>query len=163
MIPELLHGSSRATIKMDKQHNNIKDAGIVRHTNISSIRLKFGKINNSRFLKHSIDGFIATPWRLNEMVNEIGDKLEEKNEKEPWTINLGKHFSYNPSPFMDKDDLVRKTVIIILIIAIGIAILYYAPSLQIFGILIIGSALFCYVLSFYETNLLEKRTKHELK
>jgi hypothetical protein len=97
------------------------------------------------------------------MVNEIGDKLEEKNEKEPWTINLGKHFSYNPSPFMDKDDLVRKTVIIILIIAIGIAILYYAPSLQIFGILIIGSALFCYVLSFYEMNLLEKRTKHELK
>jgi hypothetical protein len=64
---------------------------------------------------------------------------------------------------MDKDDLVRKTVIIILIIALGIAILYYAPGLEIFGILIIGPALFCYALSFYETNLLEKRTKHELK
>jgi hypothetical protein len=97
------------------------------------------------------------------MVNEIGDKIEDKNEKEPWTINLGKHVTYNPSPFMDKDDFVRKTVIIILILAIGIAILYYAPSLQIFGILIIGSALFCYALSFYETNLLEKLTKHELK
>jgi multisubunit Na+/H+ antiporter MnhB subunit len=98
------------------------------------------------------------------MVNEIGDKLEDKkNEKEPWTINLGKYVTYNPSPFMDKDDLVRKTVIIILIIAMGIAILYYAPGLEIFGILIIGSALFCYALSFYEMNLLEKRTKHELK
>lgn len=97
------------------------------------------------------------------MVNEIGDKIEDKNEKEPWTINLGKHVTYNPSPIMDKDDLVRKTVIIILILAIGIAILYYAPSLQIFGILFIGSALFCYASSFYETNLLEKRTKHELK
>ena len=98
------------------------------------------------------------------MVNEIGDKLEDKrNEKEPWTINLGKHFTYNPSPFMDKDDLVRKTVIIILIIAIGIAILYYAPGLEILGYLTIGSALFCYALSFYEMNLLEKRTKHELK
>jgi hypothetical protein len=42
------------------------------------IRLKFRRINNSRFLKHSIDGSIATPWRLNEMVNEIGDKIEEK-------------------------------------------------------------------------------------
>jgi hypothetical protein len=98
------------------------------------------------------------------MVNEIGDKLEDKiNEKEPWTINLGKFVSYNPSPFMDKDDLVRKTVIIILIIALGITILYYAPGLQIFGILIIGSALFCYALGFYEMNLLEKRTEHELK
>ena len=98
------------------------------------------------------------------MVNEIGDKIEDKkNEKEPWTINLGKHVTYNPSPFMDKDDLVRKTVIVILIIALGIAILYYAPGLEIFGISIIGSALFCYALSFYETNMLEKRTKHELK
>jgi hypothetical protein len=35
---------------------------------------------------------------------------------------------------MDKDDLVRKTVIIILIISIGIAILYYAPGLEILGI-----------------------------
>ena len=84
------------------------------------------------------------------MVNEIEDKIE----KEPWTINLGKHFTYNPSPFMDKDDLVRKTVIIILILAIGIAILYYAPGIQILGILIIGSALLCYGLSFYEMNLL---------
>jgi hypothetical protein len=98
------------------------------------------------------------------MVNEIGDKLEDKkNEKEPWTVNLGKYATYNPSPFMDKDDLVRKTVIIILIIAIGIAILYYAPGIQILGILIIGSALVCYGLSLYETNLLEKRTRHELR
>jgi hypothetical protein len=98
------------------------------------------------------------------MVNEIGDKIEGKqNEKEPWTVNLGKYVTYNPSPFMDKDDLVRKTIIIILIIAIGIAILYYAPGIQILGILIIGSALFFYGLSFYETNLLEKRTRHELK
>ena len=64
---------------------------------------------------------------------------------------------------MDKDDLVRKTIIIMLIIAIGIAILYYAPGIQILGILIIGSALFCYGLSFYEMKLLEKRTMHELK
>jgi hypothetical protein len=98
------------------------------------------------------------------MVNEIGDKLEDKkNEKEPWTINLGKHVTYNPSPFMDKDDLVRKTVIIILIIVMGIAILYYAPGLEIFGSLIIGSALFCYGLSFYETRLLDKRTEDELR
>jgi hypothetical protein len=98
------------------------------------------------------------------MVNEIGDKIEGKqNEKEPWTVNLGKYVTYNPSPFMDKDDLVRKTIIIILIIAIGIAILYYAPGIQILGILIIGSALFFYGLSFYEMNLLEKLTRHELK
>lgn len=98
------------------------------------------------------------------MVNEIEDKIEDKkNETEPWTVNLGKHFTYNPSPVMDKDDFVRKTIIIILIIAIGIAILYYAPGIQILGILIIGSALLCYGLSFYEMNLLEKRTMHELK
>ncbi len=98
------------------------------------------------------------------MVNEIGDKLEDKkNEKEPWTINLGKHVTYNPSPIMDKDDLVRKTIIIILIIAIGIAILYYAPGIQILGILIIGSALVCYSLSLYEMNLLDKRTRLELR
>lgn len=98
------------------------------------------------------------------MVNEIGDKIEGKqNEKEPWTVNLGKYVSYNPSPFMDKDDLVRKTIIIILIIAIGIAILYYAHGLEILGYLIIGSALFCYGLSIYEMNLLEKRTRHELR
>ena len=96
------------------------------------------------------------------MVNEIGDKIEA-NEKEPWTINLGKYVTYNPSPFMDKDDLVRKTIIIILIIAIGIAILYYAPGLEILGYLTIGSALVCYALSFYEMNLLEKRTRHELR
>jgi hypothetical protein len=96
------------------------------------------------------------------MVNEIGDKIEA-NEKEPWTINLGKYVTYNPSPFMDKDDFVRKTVIIILIIALGIAILYYAPGLQILGILTTGSALFCYGLNFYEMRLLDKRTKDELR
>ena len=63
------------------------------------------------------------------MVNEIGDKIEDKK----------------------------------FIIAIGIAILYYAPGLEILGYLTIGSALFCYASSFYEMNLLEKRTKHELK
>jgi hypothetical protein len=98
------------------------------------------------------------------MVNEIGDKLEDKkNEKEPWTVNLGKYVTYNPNSFMDKDDLVRKTIIIILIMAMGIAILFYAPGIQILGILIIASALVCYGLNLYETNLLEKRTRHELR
>jgi hypothetical protein len=98
------------------------------------------------------------------MVNEIGDKLEDKkDENEQWTIRLGKYATYNPSPFKDKDDLVRKTIAIALILAFGIAILYYAPGLEILGILIIGSTLFCYVLSFYETNLFDKRTRHELR
>jgi hypothetical protein len=97
------------------------------------------------------------------MVNEIGDKIEDKkNENEQWTIKLGKYVTYNPSPFKDKDDLLMKTIIIALIIALGVGILY-VPGVEILGILTIGSALFCYGLSFYETRLLEKRTRHGLK
>ena len=97
------------------------------------------------------------------MVNEIGDKLEDKkNENEPWTIRLGKRVDYNPSPFRDKDDFVRKTIAIIGLVLLGSYIMIF-PAFQIFGIIIVGSALFCYGLSFYETHLFDKKTKHELR
>jgi hypothetical protein len=95
------------------------------------------------------------------MVNEIADKIEDnKNENEPWTITLGKHVLYNPSPFKDKNDLLTKTILIAVVLVLGAILLYYIPIL---GILIIGSTLFCYGLSFYETRLLEKETRHELR
>jgi hypothetical protein len=97
------------------------------------------------------------------MVNEIGDKIENKNENEQWTIRLGKYVTYNPSPFMDQADLMRKSLAIAFIVILGIVIIIYAPAVQILGILIIGSALFFYGLSFYETNLFDKRTRHELR
>jgi hypothetical protein len=103
------------------------------------------------------------------MVNEIAGAKDgevdgnKKSETEPWTIPLGKHFTYNPGPFMDQADMMRKTFAITFLIILGVVIVIYAPSVQILGILIIGSSLVCYGLSFYEMRLLDKRTRHELR
>jgi hypothetical protein len=94
----------------------------------------------------------------NGMVNEIGEGT--RDETEPLTITLGKHVTYNPSPFMDRDDLMRKTIIACLLVVLGIALLYL---IQILGILTIVSALFLYGLSFYETRLLDKWNRQKLR
>ena len=103
------------------------------------------------------------------MVNEIaeGNKNgtgEDKYEPTPWTIQLGKYASYNPSPFKSKDDLIIKTIGCIFIIALGIYLLTI-PNLavQILGGLMVGSMLCCYILSIYETQLYDKRSRHELR
>jgi hypothetical protein len=103
------------------------------------------------------------------MVNEIAGAKDgeiegsKKSETEPWTIPLGKHVTYNPSPFRDQADLTIKSVFIAFIIIIGVAVIVYAPGIEVLGILLIGSALFCYGSSIYEMRLLEKQTKHELR
>lgn len=103
------------------------------------------------------------------MVNEIaeGNKNgtgEDKYEPAPWTIRLGKYASYNPSPFKSREDFIFKTIACIFIVALGILGLSI-PNLavQIIGGLTVGSMLCCYILSIYETQLYDKRSRHELR
>jgi hypothetical protein len=94
------------------------------------------------------------------MVNEIAEG--NKNEAEPWTIRLGKHVLYNPSPIVDRDDFARKTLATLLILALGVYLLY-VPGIQILGALVVGSMIFLYVLSLYEMRLLDKQNRQKLR
>ena len=98
------------------------------------------------------------------MVNEIAEGNNDKSETEQWTIRLGKYVTYNPSPFRSREDFLIKTVACIFLVGLGIVMLLY-PNLpiQIIGGLTLGSMLFCYILSIYETQLYDKRFRHELR
>jgi len=92
--------------------------------------------------------------------------LSDNNIKEEtWTIRLGKYLEYNPSPFRSSDSLVRGTIICILLLALGLYVLIVLNNIlaQVFGSLIVGSTLFCYFLSIYETKLLDKHERHNLR
>ena len=108
------------------------------------------------------------------MVNELGENNEKnvnnvnnenKEGGEQWTIRLGKHVIYNPSPFRDRDNF-RTNTIIAIVFVIGVAyVMFRWPGFftHLFGGLAVGSMIFCYCLSLYETHLLGKKEKEKLK
>jgi hypothetical protein len=102
-------------------------------------------------------------------LNELGEKTENKEgvggeEGSQWTIRLGKYALYNPSPLRDQSDFIQKTVISLLIIGLGVYLVTVNNYLiNVFGWLIIGSMVFLYFLSVYETHLLSKKEQAKLR
>lgn len=102
-------------------------------------------------------------------MNELGDKTGNKEEVggeegSQWTIRLGKYASYNPSPLRDQSDFIQKTIISLLIIGLGVFLLTVKNNIiNSFGWLIIGSMVFLYFLSVYDTHLYDKKQKEKLR
>ena len=105
-------------------------------------------------------------------MNELGENSENKQgqvqgqgqEENQWTIRLGKQVLYNPSPFRDQSDLIQKTIISLLIIGLGVYLVTVNNIMvNYLGWLIIGSMVFLYFLSIYETYLRSKKEKEELR
>jgi hypothetical protein len=99
------------------------------------------------------------------MVNEVNETGSENDKRpEQWTIRLGKHVIYNPSPFRDQSDLIQTTVISLLIIGLGVYLVTVNNNLvNYLGWLIIGSMALLYFLSVFETYLQGKKQKEDLE
>jgi hypothetical protein len=86
-------------------------------------------------------------------------------EEKEWIIKLAKNATYIPYPLTSLGQFLGYTIVTILLLALGFLGLYSTEDipLRVMSGLTIGSTLFCYALSIYETILNSKRNRHYLK